>query len=227
MKILAFGDIHMATQGCAAIQDIGEADLLVITGDLTNFGGKMDAETVLQKISSYNPNILSLAGNLDTPEVNDYLDDLDINLHGQARIIDETLCIYGIGGSNITPFKTPWEFDENQLTELAREASSHAAQLVEEVKKKTGKTLPTLCVCHTPPARTALDRLTNGGHAGSEAVRRHITDFQPTLCITGHIHESKGQDCIEQTPIFNPGMFADGGYVKIEVNLAQISAHLQ
>lgn len=227
MKILAFGDIHMAAHACEAVQDIDKTDLLIITGDLTNFGGKNDAQTVLKKIWSYNAHTLCVAGNLDTPEVNDYLDDLDINLHGQARIIDQSLCVYGMGGSNPTPFNTPWEFNESQMELLLGEASSHAAQLIDEIKEKTGQTLPSLCICHTPPAHTTVDKLTNGSHAGSQAVRSHLTDFQPTLCITGHIHESKGQDRIGTTTIYNPGMFADGGYVEIMIQADQITAHLR
>ena len=77
-----------------------------------------------------------------------------------------------------------------------------------------------LMVCHTPPHVTKLDRLTNGVPVGSQAVRQFIEQYQPQVCITGHIHESPGVDRIGRTKILNAGPFAAGEYcagVKMEL----------
>ena len=39
--------------------------------------------------------------------------------------------------------------------------------------------------------------------------------FQPQLCLTGHIHEAVGKDKIGSTIIVNSGMLSDGGYTEI------------
>ena len=227
MKIIAFGDIHMATDNLSSIKGLSEADLVVITGDLTNFGGSSDAKVVLNAILQFNPNVLCLAGNLDTPEVNDYLEDLNMNLHGQAHMLKRQVCLYGVGGSNVTPFHTPWEFSEKELTALVYEAHTQAQELVDLAAPLAGHLIPKIFVSHTPPAESNLDRLRNGSHAGSPTIRSHIEYQAPAVCITGHIHESKGKEYIDKTLVINPGMLADGGWVEITVTKTGISAQLQ
>jgi Icc-related predicted phosphoesterase len=73
-----------------------------------------------------------------------------------------------------------------------------------------------VAVIHTPPLDTRADRLTSGGHVGSAAVRAFLEETQPALCISGHIHESEGEDRIGRTKVINPGMLAQGGYVVVE-----------
>ena len=49
MKILAVGDIHMAGSYLPRLSSAEKADLLILNGDLTNFGSAADAEMVLAK----------------------------------------------------------------------------------------------------------------------------------------------------------------------------------
>lgn len=226
MKIIAFGDIHMATSHLASIDGIAEADLLIVSGDITNFGGRADAKKVLNEILAYNRNLLCLAGNLDNAEVNDYLEDLGMNLHGQAHMIKRQVCVYGVGGSNPTPFQTPWEFTESQLQQTAQEAYRQARELIELAEPMTGHSIPTIFISHAPPHGTAVDRLNNGDHAGSKALRRFIENVQPEFCVTSHIHEARGCDIIGRTQIVNPGMLAGGGWICITLNNNELNYEL-
>ena len=122
MKIIVFGDIHMATGEARRIPGIAEADLVILNGDLTNCGGVREVKAVLDDILGLNPNVLAQFGNMDRPEVNDYLENLDLNLHGQARLAGGEVCLVGVGGSNRTPFRTPSEFSEQELLRLAEQA---------------------------------------------------------------------------------------------------------
>ena len=47
----------------------------------------------------------------------------------------------------------------------------------------------TICLFHSPPFETALDRIASG-HVGSMAIRQFIKKRQPLLTLHGHIHES-------------------------------------
>ena len=47
-------------------------------------------------------------------------------------------------------------------------------------------------ICHAPPLDTALDRVHDGLHAGSRAVREFIEKVQPAHFFCGHIHEAEG-----------------------------------
>jgi Icc-related predicted phosphoesterase len=214
MKLIAFGDIHMDSGNVTDIPGIESADYVIITGDITNYGSSLDAEAVLNRLLPINSSILAVAGNLDQPDVAGYLEDIGISLHGRGRIFN-SLGLMGLGGSNYTPFKTPYEFSEHELGAFL--VSGYGQ--IENAKDF-------ILVSHTPPVQTNTDRLLNGNHVGSKAVRAFIKEKQPLLCLTGHIHESRGQDYIGRTLVLNPGMIRDGGYVEVSYKNGELSAEL-
>lgn len=227
MRLIGCGDIHMAPSNLAKIEDIDSADLLIINGDLTNYGKNREAKEVLDHILAVNPSVLAQVGNLDHFEINGYLEELDINLHGHARIFQGTVCLIGIGGSNPTPFATPTEFSERKLTELVEECFMQARELVALAEPLHNHRIPTILVSHTPPMKTRVDKISSGIHVGSSAIRSAIEQYQPDLCLCGHIHEAAGSDAIGKTPIFNPGMVSKGGYIEIHIEHSTVTATLQ
>jgi 3',5'-cyclic AMP phosphodiesterase CpdA len=51
MKIVSFGDVHMATRNLARMRaELRDTDLIVVSGDLTNFGGADDAREVIEAV---------------------------------------------------------------------------------------------------------------------------------------------------------------------------------
>jgi uncharacterized protein len=202
MKIVSFGDVHMAIGQMSKIAvELASADLIILSGDLTNFGGAADAAQVITAARRYCPQVLALPGNVDRPDVLDFLQAEHVSLHRQSRRIRQ-LALFGCGGSNITPFCTPLEYTDGELGSMLADAYVGANDAPIQ-----------LMVCHTPPHATLLDRLTNGTPVGSPAVRQFIEQYQPQVCITGHIHESPGVDHIGRTKIVNAGPFASGGYI--------------
>lgn len=214
MRIIAFGDIHMALGNFRNIPEIDKADLIIITGDLTNYGTSKDAKKILDEVMRVNKKILALHGNLDEPEVGDYLADLGLSLHGRGKKINN-IGIFGVGGSNITPFNTPTEFSEDELAGLLVKG-------FEQVKNKKSLIL----VSHAPPFNTKADLLGSGAHVGSNAVREFIEEIRPALCLTGHIHEARSVDMIGDTMVVNPGMIKDDSWVEITVVHGVIKAAL-
>ncbi len=89
MRIIVFGDIHGHAEHIGRIEEISKASCVIVNGDLTNFGGKEVAKKVIQQIKRYNSNIYAQAGNLDQKEVEIYLTELGINLHGNGFIIED------------------------------------------------------------------------------------------------------------------------------------------
>jgi Icc-related predicted phosphoesterase len=217
----------MAPEYLDKIPDIEKADLVLLNGDLTNYGGIQEVRQVLNHALKVNPNILAHFGNLDKPEVNTYLEELGINIHAQAKLIENSICIIGIGGSNRTPFFTPSEFSEAEILTTAETAYLQGLEYVTLAEPLHKKKIPILFVSHTPPAHTKLDRIHSGKHVGSSAIRTIIEKYQPALSIVGHIHEAKGEDIIINSPIINPGMLRDGGWVSIEVQNSKLHTHLQ
>lgn len=226
MIVYSIGDIHMSPAKITHIPAIEQADLVIINGDLTNYGSKEDCKTVLNHIMSVNPQVLAQFGNLDKPEINDYLQGLDLNLHGQARMLHNRVCFMGVGGSNRTPFQTPSEFTEAQLEALLNDGYDQAQSFIKLAEPIEKIKIPLILVSHAPPLNTRLDRLTNGTHVGSRAVRNFIDKHQPELAVCGHIHEAVGSDTLGATTIVNPGMLASPGWVKIIVEKSQVTAQL-
>jgi hypothetical protein len=216
MKIVSFGDVHMAISQMAKIAvELATADVIILSGDLTNFGGRADAQKVLDAARSYCPTVLAVPGNLDRPDVIEFLRHEQVDLHGTGRRMHE-LAIFGCGGSNLTPFHSPLEYQDEELGAILAQAYAEVANARVQ-----------LMVCHTPPYATRLDRLTTGAPVGSRSVRDFITQHQPQVCITGHIHESPGVDFIGRTKVLNAGPFAAGGYIVIQYHNGEIDAALK
>jgi Icc-related predicted phosphoesterase len=216
MRIVSFGDIHMSLRNITRLApELRAADLVILSGDLTNFGGREDAARVLAATRSHARELLALSGNLDQPDVIDFLDEQGISLHGRYRRIG-ALGIFGCGGSNITPFRTPTELSDAEIGTLLDRAYAPVADAPQR-----------LMVCHTPPAHTATDRISSGQHVGSPAVRAFIEEHQPDVCITGHIHESAGLDHVGRTTVVNAGAFRDGGYIVVSAGADGLTAELK
>lgn len=229
MKIVSFGDVHMATRNLERMGEVlRDTDLIIISGDLTNFGGSDDAAKVIAdarralapvpataKATDIANRVLALSGNLDQREVIPFLEREGVALHGRGMVIDG-LAIFGCGGSNITPFNTPTEFTEEELT----------GALERGYRQVEGRR-PLLMVCHTPPYDTKCDRIVGGRPVCSPAVRRFIEEVKPEVCITGHIHESAGVDRIGPTVVLNAGPFKGGGYIVVRHDGRKLDASLE
>lgn len=210
MYWIAIGDVHESTSMLERIPGLEEAEGLIVSGDLTNRGGTPEAQQMYEALTRRNPRLLAQIGNMDTQAVHGYLVDRDANLHLNVvelfpGLLGRRIGAFGVGFSTPTPFGTPSEVSDRQLDAWIHEVHAKARDFDELV-----------AVIHTPPMNTRVDRLTSGGHVGSAAVRTFIEEAQPALCICGHIHEAVAEDRIGRTKIINPGMLAQGGYVRIE-----------
>ncbi|WP_419785804.1 metallophosphoesterase [Pseudodesulfovibrio sp.] len=215
MYWIAFGDIHEATGAVASIPGLAEAEGVIITGDLTNRGGRPEGERVLDAVAAVNPRILALPGNMDTEAVQAVMRDRGVDLHLKASELAPGLGCIGIGLSTPTPFGTPGEVPEETL-----------AGWLDDMAAKVPEFEHVILAIHQPPLDSSLDRVSNGMHVGSPAVRRFIEQVGPDVVVTGHIHESRAVETIGQSLVVNPGALADGGYVRIEFEGGALSAKL-
>ena len=208
MNIIAFGDIHERVSRLNLISDeIARADAVIITGDLTQYGGVREAREIIEELQGINPRIFAQAGNLDDPEVEGYLGGLGISIHGRGHRVGD-VGIFGCGGGNPSPFNTPNELSEEEIGAAIKRG-------YDEVKEAPFK----IMVPHAPPYNTKVDLTSSGLHVGSREIRAFIEQFQPDLCLCGHIHEAAGEDFIGVTRVINAGPFFDGGYVFVDAEL--------
>jgi putative phosphoesterase len=197
MNIIAITDLHGRHEfSTETAKQIKSADLVLIAGDLTNFGKGSDADRILKEIQAFNRHILAIPGNCDHVSVNKLLKKLGISLHGTTKKIDDII-FRGLGGSKKTPFNTPQEYSEKELSVILNDFPEK-----QEFRFH-------ILISHTPPVKTKLDRTFMGQHVGSYAVRSYIEKYEPDLVICGHIHEARGVDNIKKTLILNPGPFPE------------------
>ncbi len=215
MLIIAFGDIHMRPEKARQIPEIGEADCVVLNGDLTIRGGCNHALRMVAAVSELNRTVYAQIGNMDERDVDAMFTDMGINLNGRGVVVGE-VGLFGLGGSPPTPFLTPSEFSEKELGDSLKRA-------YEDVKEASIKIL----FSHAPPLNTLLDRIGSGEHVGSSAVREFLETSDCSACVCGHIHEAAGTDRVGSAPVVNHGMLDHGGYARVEWDGRNLTATLE
>ncbi len=225
MYWIAVGDVHESAGVLESIPGIHEAKGLILSGDLTNRGREAKAQRVLDQALCANPTVLAQMGNMDHPEVGELLSRRGENIHRQARLLAPGLVLMGVGWSTPTPFGTPSEIPEAELVRWLDETHRLAQGLAARDGDAGGFHL--VAVIHTPPLNTALDRTMSGAHVGSAGVRAFIEKAQPEVVICGHIHEAVGEERLGASHVLNPGLLAEGGYVRLGLTGGQLRASLE
>jgi len=203
MKILAISDPHGDYSKIKKIiERAGDFDLAVIVGDLTQFGPDEKAEELMEM---FDRPVLAIPGNCDQRSILKALDaSKAINLHGKTEQIGKIRFI-GLGGSNPTPFNTPFELPEEEI-ERALEGMVCSAEKAEDCGT-------IVLLTHAPP-HGARDELPFG-HVGSKAIRKFVDRVDLIVC--GHIHEAKGSEKTGKTVIVNPGEACKGSCALITI----------
>jgi hypothetical protein len=202
MRILAIADAH---GNYGRIPDIlekaGEIDLVLIAGDLTNFGPD---EKALSLFDMFDVPVLAVPGNCDLPTLTETLNGSKaVNLHNRVWR-KENVAFAGFGGSNPTPFCTPFEIEEQEIGEALD-------RLVGEAEENSDYVV---LLTHAPPYGT-LDRVETG-NVGCRAVAGMLGRVD--LIVSGHIHEDRGFMEVEGTTVINTGMASGGSAAVIELD---------
>jgi Icc-related predicted phosphoesterase len=217
MQLAILSDMHGSLDFLEAVSaELTRADVVVIAGDITTFGNAATAEQMIVPIRLLNPNVVAVPGNCDTREVEEYLTQQGINIHGRSLGMNNTIFM-GLGGSLPCPGRTPNEMPESAL-------GSYLDTLTPSLADRTK---PVILVSHQPPYGTKLDQTQGGHHTGSHILRAFIEEHQPLLAVSGHIHEAVGTDRIGQTLCVNPGPFKNGYYAMAEIWAGQATVELK
>jgi Icc-related predicted phosphoesterase len=167
-------------------------EAVFIAGDITNMGPVDAVDDVLARIDVP---CFAVPGNCDPREIIETLEHSDaVCMHG-SQINLGKMTIVGVGGSNPTPFGTPFELTDKQIDDVLNSAM-----------KKMEKTVHNVLLCHAPPFET-LDKPA-GEHIGSHSIRKHMKAFDIVCCA--HIHEARGIMEVDGVKIVNPGPAMDG-----------------
>jgi Icc-related predicted phosphoesterase len=167
-------------------------EAVFIAGDITNMG---PVDTVDDVLSRIDVPCFAVPGNCDPREILDVLEHSDtVSMHGHQMNLGK-MTIVGVGGSNPTPFNTPFELTDKQIDDVLNSAM-----------RKMEKAVHNVLLCHAPPYET-LDKPA-GEHVGSHSIRKHMKSFDLVCCA--HIHEARGIMEVDGVKIVNPGPAMDG-----------------
>jgi Icc-related predicted phosphoesterase len=205
MRLICITDIHSAAARFEKILAAEpKADFLIIGGDFTNFGKPPEVDHLLNLAQAHTPQVLAVAGNCDSAEIDQLLIERGVSLHQRGVRIND---IGFFGLSAMPPWKgNMYEFPE---ADLERFLAASFAQVEGSSRY--------IMVPHCPPRNSEVDRNASGVNVGSLAVRNWMDKAKPILVICGHIHEARGQAKIGDTVVVNCGPARDGNYAVAEV----------
>jgi Icc-related predicted phosphoesterase len=206
VRIAYVVDVHDRFEAVARVLDgVGSVDVLVVGGDITTLGTPADAERAVELWRPLASQLFAVAGNMDSPAIDERLVDLGVSLDGRGVVIGD-VGLAGVSAAPLSPLHTPYELPDD---EYARTAERGLAAL-------RGSRFRILCP-HAPPYGTACDRIRSGEHVGSLGLRALIEREQPDLVLCGHIHESRALDNLGTARVANPGPVSAGHYVLVDV----------
>lgn len=214
MKIFQVNDIHGSLDSARCIPKKArkvEADLIVIAGDITHFGGIPHASKILREISEAGLPIFFVSGNCDSRELLTWSpEEIDaVNLHGKTKEFSGYI-FAGVGGGS-GKFKTLTELEESEFEKVLQKYDVEPSKLI--------------LVSHSPPYGTEAD-YTGVKHIGSTAVRKFIETRKPILVCTGHAHEGRSVTRLGDTVIVNAGPAKNRFCAVIELEGSSIDPQL-
>jgi len=203
MKILAAADIHGSQYRLNLVLKNVEAytpDLVVICGDITQFGPGELATNLLNQIPI---KTFAIPGNIDTFDVDQGITVSNATYLHMRRVVFQGIPFVGIGREIPTPLADATIIDGTQKKSLMN------------ILDKTS-----VLVTHAPPFKVQ-DKIFIGSYRGSRELRTIIDTRKPRLVLCGHIHEDPGMTKLMNTIVVNCslGKRTEGAIVEINDNI--------
>jgi hypothetical protein len=156
MRALVLSDAHGRYEKMREVVERVGVDVVVMCGDITNFGPLTHVKHMMEILKGRK--VIGVGGNCDPPEIHQALEEEGaIPLHRRVVEMGDVLFM-GIGGSNPTPFSTPFEMSEDSIR-----------YMLEELLSKIRDESRTTClVSHAPPY--GVCDVARGEHVGSKAI---------------------------------------------------------
>lgn len=181
MEILAFTDFHGNQEAFRRAKERiadEKPDLVIVAGDIINYDFNA-AKRQLGDLASVGPSVYFVPGNMDSGCLGVWIGQGNVHgLHGRCEYC-KGVALIGLGGSPHGPFRTIFEFSEEEAAELLNKA------LKDYRRDKL------ILVSHCPPkdkARPRLQRRTCRKHL-SPKVRRG--ESARASCLGAHSRSTR------------------------------------
>jgi len=201
---------RMDHEELASVQAFSEQEREVWFADVMMQTFERWLELADERLAGSGVRCFLMAGNDDPHGVDEAIERADYVEACDDRIVEfDGHAMISLGYSNITPFHSPRELDENELYRRVDALACHLDDPASAVFN-----------LHVPPYDSTLDNAAEldedlgvvmlGSEpkiipVGSTAVRELIERYQPLLSLHGHVHESAGAKRIGRTLCINPG----------------------
>lgn len=220
LRVAAIGDLHVMEDSVAPYRELfteisGAADVLVLCGDLTNFGKESEAQILAEDIRSCTIPVLGVLGNHDyecgQPErVAEILHEAGMTMLGEQAIEIEGVGFAGVKGfmggygrGELAPFGEPI------VKAFVDEAVSEARKL--ENALRSLRTERSVAVLHYSPIEGTIEGepIEIFQYLGSARLADAIDRFDHVKAVVhGHAHHGtyEGQT-MRGTPVYNVARF--------------------
>ena len=219
IRIAAAGDVHIREanreQLTAAFAGLkGEADLVLLAGDLTTHGEPEQGAWLAEACAGLDVPIVAVLGNHDwhadrTAELVPVLEDGGITvLEREARVFDLDGCEVGIAGLKGFvggfPGSSLPDFGEPLLRQVYRQTSDDVAALDESLREIANCPYR-IVLMHYAPCPETLRGEPEGIWAflGNERIAAPIREHEPDLVLHGHAHAGTFEGKIAASPVYN------------------------
>ncbi|WP_214471175.1 metallophosphoesterase [Mesorhizobium sp. dw_380] len=208
LKIAALGDLHVKEDAQVSYRDLfgeisREADILVLTGDLTNLGKPREAELLAEDLRNCSIPVVAVLGNHDyesgaVEDVTNILRQAHVHLlDGQAIEIEEVGFVGVKGFIGGFGSRMLGSFGEPAIKTMVAESVNEAMRLENAMRQVRAKR--TLVVLHYAPVADTVagEPLEIFPFLGSSRLAETIDRFKVNAVVHGHAHRG----CYEgQTP---------------------------
>jgi Icc-related predicted phosphoesterase len=220
LRVAAIGDLHVMEDSVAPYRELfteisGNADVLLLCGDLTNFGKTREAEILAEDIRSATIPVLGVLGNHDY-ECGQPEEVVRIHHEGGMTLLDEQAVeIGGVGFAGVKGFMGGYgrgelaPFGEPIAKAFVQEALDEARKL--ENQLRTLRTERSVAVLHYSPIVDTIEGEPEAIHQylGSQRLCDPIDRFDHVKAVFhGHAHHGTYQGRTPRgTPVYNVAQF--------------------
>ena len=214
-RIAAIGDIHVKQGDHGGCRDLfkeasSEADVLVLAGDLTDFGKREEAEALANELQVCSIPVVAVLGNHDY-ECGQHEEVVTILRQAGVRLLDGSSCEEaGVGFVGVKGFPGGFgprmlsAFGEPAMKEFVGHAISEAMRLENAMRQvRVGRTL---VVLHYAPIADTIagEPLEIYPFLGCSRLAETIDRFDVNAVVHGHAHRGKFEGRTPKgTPVYN------------------------
>ncbi|KAF3890088.1 MULTISPECIES: metallophosphoesterase family protein [Nostocales] len=218
VRIAAVGDIHCTKTSQGTLQPVFEqaselADVLLLCGDLTDYGQPEEAQVLVKELASAKIPTIAVFGNHDyesgkQDEVKQILTEAGV------RVLDGDACeIKGIGFAGVKGFaggfgsKALGAWGEEAIKHFVHEAVNEALKLESALARL--ETSQRIAVLHYSPIQATVEGEPPEifPFLGSSRLEEPLTRYSVTAAFHGHAHNGHIEGrTISNIPVYNVSM---------------------